>query len=77
MKFSSCSINSILIWAVTSFPTSVDHTQDVISVSYAGRAGKAIEPLIAPLGFDWKIGVSAVTGFAAKEMVVSTLGGSL
>jgi ferrous iron transport protein B len=65
---------SILIWAVTSFPTSVDHTQDVISVSYAGRAGKAIEPLIAPLGFDWKIGVSAVTGFAAKEMVVSTLG---
>ena len=33
-----------------------------------------MEPLIAPLGFDWKIGVSAITGFAAKEMVVSTLG---
>lgn len=39
-----------------------------------GRFGKAIEPIIKPLGFDWKIGISAVTGFAAKEAVVSTLG---
>jgi len=70
---------SILIWAVTSFPKPVDRgvaisTVDAISVSYAGRAGKAIEPLLAPLGFDWKIGVASITGFAAKEMVVSTLG---
>jgi ferrous iron transport protein B len=70
---------SILIWAVTSFPKPVDLgaealPQDAISVSYAGQAGKAMEPLLAPLGFDWKIGVASITGFAAKEIVVSTLG---
>jgi ferrous iron transport protein B len=42
--------------------------------SYIGRLGKAIEPLIRPLGFDWKMGISLVTGFAAKEIVVSTMG---
>ncbi len=42
--------------------------------SYIGQIGKAIEPLIRPLGFDWKMGISLVTGFAAKEIVVSTMG---
>lgn len=42
--------------------------------SYIGKIGKAIEPVVAPLGFDWKIGVSLVSGLAAKEIVVSTLG---
>lgn len=42
--------------------------------SYIGRIGKAIEPAIAPLGFDWRMGVGLVTGVAAKEIVVSTLG---
>ena len=42
--------------------------------SYIGRMGKAIEPVIEPLGFDWKIGVSILTGMAAKEIVVSTMG---
>lgn len=42
--------------------------------SYAGQIGKVIEPVIAPVGFDWKIGISLITGFAAKEVVVSTLG---
>ena len=42
--------------------------------SYIGRLGKAIEPVIRPLGFDWKMGISLVTGFAAKEIVVSTMG---
>ena len=42
--------------------------------SYIGRIGKAIEPVIRPLGFDWKMGISLVTGFAAKEIVVSTMG---
>jgi ferrous iron transport protein B len=42
--------------------------------SFAGRAGKFIEPVFRPLGFDWKIGVATITGFAAKEVVVSTLG---
>ncbi len=42
--------------------------------SYIGQIGHAIEPAIRPLGFDWKIGVSIVTGLAAKEIVVSTMG---
>lgn len=45
-----------------------------LEYSVAGRMGKFIEPLIRPLGFDWKIGVAALTGFAAKEISVSTLG---
>lgn len=42
--------------------------------SYIGRMGKAVEPIIAPLGFDWKMGISLLSGLAAKEVVVSTLG---
>jgi len=41
--------------------------------SYIGKIGYFVEPVIRPLGFDWKIGVSLVTGFAAKEVVVSTM----
>jgi ferrous iron transport protein B len=42
--------------------------------SYGGRLGHAIEPAIAPLGFDWKIGVGIIGAFAAREVFVSTLG---
>ena len=42
--------------------------------SYLGSMGKFIEPVIKPLGFDWKMGVSIITGLAAKEIVVSTMG---
>lgn len=42
--------------------------------SYAGRLGKTIEPVIRPLGFDWKMGVGLVSAVAAKEVLVSTLG---
>ena len=42
--------------------------------SYIGHIGKFIEPAIQPLGFDWKIGISIVTGLAAKEIVVSSMG---
>lgn len=42
--------------------------------SYIGRVGKTIEPVMRPLGFDWKISVSLLSGMAAKEVVVSTLG---
>jgi ferrous iron transport protein B len=42
--------------------------------SYIGKIGKCIEPVMAPLGFDWKMSVSILTGIAAKEVVVSTLG---
>jgi ferrous iron transport protein B len=42
--------------------------------SYIGQLGHAIEPVISPLGYDWKMGVSIVTGLAAKEVVVSSMG---
>lgn len=48
--------------------------QAALSHSYAGRIGHFIEPIFKPMGFDWKIAVASVTGFAAKEIVVSTLG---
>src|SRR5437763_7702581 len=41
--------------------------------SFAGRLGRAIEPVIAPLGFDWKMGVGIVASFAAREVFVSTM----
>jgi ferrous iron transport protein B len=48
--------------------------QSQLENSYAGRLGKAIEPALAPLGFDWKIGVGIIGAFAAREVFVSTLG---
>ncbi len=44
-----------------------------IEYSFAGRFGKIIEPIIKPLGFDWKIGISLTAGIAAKEIIVSTM----
>ena len=52
----------------------VDQESERQEFSYIGRLGHAIEPVIEPLGFDWKMGVSIVTGLAAKEIVVSTMG---
>ena len=45
-----------------------------IEYSLGGRLGKAIEPLIAPLGFDWKLGIGIIGAFAAREVFVSTMG---
>ncbi|MDR1863493.1 MAG: ferrous iron transport protein B [Treponema sp.] len=47
---------------------------NALASSFAGQIGRAIEPVFRPLGFDWKIAVALVTGFAAKEVIVSTLG---
>lgn len=44
-----------------------------LQASYAGRLGKFIEPAIRPLGFDWKIGISIITSFAAREVFVGTM----
>ena len=44
-----------------------------IEASFAGHIGKAIEPAIAPLGFDWKIGIALITSFAAREVFVGTM----
>jgi len=49
-----------------------EHSYIMIN-SYAGKLGKIIEPVLKPLGFDWRIGIALITGFAAKELVVSTL----
>ncbi|MEO6324174.1 MAG: ferrous iron transporter B [Thermoanaerobaculia bacterium] len=45
-----------------------------IAQSVAGTVGRAVEPFIAPLGFDWKIGIGLVTSLAAREVIVATLG---
>jgi ferrous iron transport protein B len=47
--------------------------RDKLEASYAGRIGKWMEPAIAPLGFDWKIGIALVTSFAAREVFVGTM----
>lgn len=68
---------SILIWALGYYPHRPEYEKqspEQMENSYIGRMGKAIEPVIAPLGFDWKMGVSIVTGLAAKEIVVSSMG---
>jgi ferrous iron transport protein B len=49
-------------------------TASPIAQSYGGRLGRAIEPVLAPLGFDWKIGVGLIGAFAAREVFVATLG---
>jgi len=65
---------SIVLWFLASFPKpESDEVTFSIQNSYAGKIGHAIEPLIAPLGFDWKIGVGLITSFAAREVMVSTL----
>ncbi len=57
----------------------VNHISDVdlnaqkLEVSYAGILGKKMEPVIAPLGFDWKIGIALITSFAAREVFVGTM----
>ena len=45
-----------------------------INQSYIGRAGRIIEPIVKPIGFDGKMGIALIAGIAAKEVVVSTLG---
>ncbi len=71
---------AILMWGLFTFPLVDADGNEFTSAtqqmeeSYAGKLGKAVEPVIAPLGFDWKTGIALIAGFAAKEIVVSTLG---
>jgi ferrous iron transport protein B len=68
---------SILLWALTAFPRTsvpgVGGNAIQIENSFAGRAGRLIEPVIRPLGFDWKIGIGLISSFAARETIISTL----
>jgi len=67
---------SILLWFLTTHPkTSGDvTTQEQIAHSFAGMAGRALEPVIRPLGFDWRIGIGLISSFAAREVFVSSMG---
>ena len=66
---------SIIVWALGYFPRHERQTpQEQVENSYMGKMGKAIEPIVEPLGFNWQMGVSVLTGAAAKEIVVSTMG---
>ncbi|HRQ77873.1 MAG TPA: ferrous iron transport protein B [Gemmatimonadaceae bacterium] len=73
---------SIILWALATYPkASVDETlpetvqqEQQLAHSVLGRFGHAVEPVVAPLGYDWKIGVSIVASFAAREVFVSTMG---
>ena len=67
---------SIVLWALAAFPRSTSSVtaSEQVSNSYAGRAGRLMEPIIAPLGFDWRIGIGLISSFAARETIVSTLG---
>jgi ferrous iron transport protein B len=79
---------SVLMWVLTRYPRFEESTSDVVAseetdpedrfrkmeYSIAGRIGKFIEPVIAPLGFDWKIGVGIIGAFTAKEVFVAQMG---
>jgi ferrous iron transport protein B len=54
--------------------TTAQQIASPIETSYGGRLGKALEPVLEPLGFDWKIGVGLIGAFAAREVFISTLG---
>ncbi|MCS7044661.1 MAG: ferrous iron transport protein B [Bryobacteraceae bacterium] len=64
---------SILLWILASVPPA-DGQPPPIQHSLAGTLGRAIEPLIEPLGFNWKIGIGLITSLAAREVIVGTLG---
>ena len=67
---------SMIIWFLGYFPNhnAYDTVQEQQEHSFIGYIGKSMEPVLKPLGFDWKMGVGIVSGVAAKELVVSTLG---
>lgn len=67
---------SILIWFLGYYPNHNDYNTvaEQQENSYIGQIGKGLEPIISPLGFDWKLGIGLLSGVGAKELVVSTLG---
>jgi ferrous iron transport protein B len=68
---------SILLWAILTFPKPADEKAtpaQAIAQTIGGRMGHAIEPVIRPLGYDWKIGIGLIGSFAAREVFVGTMG---
>ena len=68
---------SIVLWALANYPrtaaTGTASQEQQLSQSALGSIGHAIEPAVRPLGYDWKIGVSMIASFAAREVFVSTM----
>ncbi|MBR7004948.1 MAG: ferrous iron transport protein B [Bacteroidales bacterium] len=67
-------IGSVVIWCLGYFPRSGRDTEYQQEHSYIGQIGKAVAPALDPLGFNWKMDISLLSGVVAKELVVSTLG---
>jgi ferrous iron transport protein B len=66
---------SIVLWALSTYPKRPDLPPgERLEHSIVGKLGHILEPTIAPLGFDWKIGIGIVASFAAREVFVSTMG---
>lgn len=61
----------VILWALSYYPSGVEYAS---ADSYIGMVGMLFEPLVAPLGFDWKIAVALIFGFIAKEIVIGALG---
>jgi ferrous iron transport protein B len=64
---------TVILWGLTQFPRTPEGPP-LIDQSALGQIGQVIEPAIAPLGFDWQIGVGLVSSLAAREVIVGTLG---
>ncbi len=69
-------IASVIVWFLSYYPRSEEPVSSTVHYenSYLGKLGRACEPIFQPMGLNWKAGVSIVSGVAAKEIVVSTLG---
>ena len=69
-------IASIIIWFLGYYANheAYETVAEQQENSYIGQLGRAIEPVIEPMGFDWKLGIGLISGVGAKELVVSTLG---
>jgi ferrous iron transport protein B len=64
---------TVLLWIMSSVPMENGHPPDIAN-SLAGTVGRTIEPVIKPLGFNWKIGIGLITSLAARETIIATLG---
>jgi ferrous iron transport protein B len=75
---------SVVIWALGSYPkpvmpagadlTEAEEQGEALRQSFLGQAGRLIEPVVKPLGWDWRLGCAAVASFPAREVVLGTLG---
>jgi ferrous iron transport protein B len=64
---------TVVLWVLAHLPLQGGHAP-AIADSLAGTLGRTIEPLIKPLGFNWKIGIGLITSLAARETIIGTLG---